>query len=160
MSRDKNRGPTFAEQVSALKQPKVFQQVPGTKIPVIAEAITLYDDRKLAWRIGKIQLVEPYSWHVLDANDVARMRAKLGSLERSTWKDVFVHDARNNHSIRSDQLKCPVARKWMADHMADQPLLWTIRVSAKERIWGIVSEGAYQIVFWDPDHLIWPVPKN
>jgi hypothetical protein len=48
----------------------------------------------------------------------------------------------------------------MAEKLPDQPYLWTIRVSWSERIWGILSEGAYQIVFWDPEHLIWDVPKK
>jgi hypothetical protein len=146
--------------ISNKKGPKALEPVSGQKTPVIAESVTVYEDRKLAWRISKIQLIEPYGWHVLDATSVAEMKQKLGSLERNTWRDVFVRDARNNHSIRTDQLKCPIARKWMAEYMPDQPLLWTIRVSGKERIWGIISEGAYQIVFWDPDHLIWPIPKS
>jgi hypothetical protein len=146
--------------ISNKKGPKTLEAVSGQKTPVIAESVTLYEDRKIAWRVSKIQLVDPYGWHSLDAAGVYQMKQKLGYLERSTWKDVFVRDARNNHSIRSDQLKCSIARKWMAENMPDQPLLWTIRISARERIWGIISEAAYQIIFWDPDHLIWPVPKN
>jgi hypothetical protein len=48
----------------------------------------------------------------------------------------------------------------MADKMQDQPYLWTIRITGTERIWGILSEGAYQIIFWDPNHLIWEAPKK
>ena len=161
MGRKKGRGPTFAERVSALKQPKAVEKTLGKKTPVIAEEVTLYDERKLAWRLGKIQLADPYGWHVLGATEMAEMKDKLGYLESSTWKDVFVRDARNNHMIEAAKLKCPIARKWMVDHLPDQPLLWTIRVSGSGRIWGIISEGAYQIVFWDPEHLIWPTPlKN
>jgi hypothetical protein len=44
--------------------------------------------------------------------------------------------------------------------MPDQPYLWTVRVSVTERIGVIPSEEAYQIIFWDPKHMIWEVPKR
>ena len=156
----KRRGPTFAEHVSGLRQPKAVEKVAGKKIPVVAEPVSLYDDEKAAWRIGRIQLVDPYGWHDLDSEGVRRVKERLASLEGSTWKDIFVSGAQYNHQIEVADLKCPTARKWMGDHLPDQPYLWTIRVTAKERIWGILAEGAYQIVFWDPDHLIWEVKKK
>jgi hypothetical protein len=47
----------------------------------------------------------------------------------------------------------------MKRNMKEQLELWTIRLSGAERIWGIFSEGAYQIVFWDPNHLIFPTQQ-
>lgn len=160
MGGGKRKRPTFAEQVSELKNPKIIQHVPGKKTPVIAEAVSLYDEHKAAWRIGRIQLVDPYGWHELDTAGIARIKDRLAALERNTWRDIFIRDADFNHKIEVSQLKCPIAKKWMAEHMKDQPYLWTIRVTAKERVWGILSESAYQIIFWDPNHLIWEILKK
>lgn len=146
--------------ISDFKNPKAVATISGTKRPVIAESVTRYDDQKAAWRIGKIQLIDPYGWHILDASGIARIKERLSSLERNTWNDIFVRDRHYNHKIRTDQLKCSIAKKWMHDHLPDYPYLWTIRVTGAERIWGIFAEGAYQIIFWDPRHLIWEVPKN
>lgn len=160
MTKGKRRGPTFSERVSALKQPIAAQRPSGKKSPVIAEAVSIYNDDKASWRIGRIQLVDPYGWHELDVQGISRVKARLASLERCTWKDIFIRNAGDNHQISVSELKCDIARKWMLESLPDQPYLWTIRVTAKERIWGILSEGAYQIVFWDPEHLIWEVPKR
>jgi hypothetical protein len=157
---DKRRRPTFKEQVTALKEPKAVHQVLGKKQPTIASEVSLYGEGKAAWRVSRMQLVGPYGWHELDASGIEKVKTRLASLERSTWNDIFVRDARNNHEIPVNTLKCATAKKWMAENMPDQPSLWTIRVTGKERIWGILSESAYQIVFWDPEHLIWEVAKK
>lgn len=160
MSRDKNRGPTFAQQLSSLKKPTTVQNVSGKKVPAIAEEVSVYSDDKAAWRFGHVQLVDPYGWHEINLSVAAKIKARLGELERSTWKDIFVTNAADNHHFEVATLKCPIAKKWMQSNMPGQPSLWTIQVSSRERIWGILAEGAYRIIFWDPLHLIWPVPKK
>jgi hypothetical protein len=96
MSRDKKK-PKSVIPVSEKKYPKTSERVPGKKIPVIAEEVSLYDERKAAWRVSKIQLIDPYGWHELDAAGVSRIKEKLATLERNTWKEIFVRDARFNH---------------------------------------------------------------
>jgi hypothetical protein len=160
MSRGNKKKPKSAVQVSNIKSPQAFQYVPGKKTPVIAEEAPLYDDTKAAWRVSKIQIIDPYGFHELDAAGISKVKERLAALEGNTWSDIFIRDARHNHQIQINQLKCPIAKKWMADHFRDQPCLWTIRVTGIQRIWGILSEGAYQIVFWDPSHLIWEIPKK
>jgi hypothetical protein len=142
-----------------LKQPASREIPSGDKTPKIASEPSFYDDRKAAWRISKIQISSPYGWHELTAPEVAEIKEKLGTFEKNTWRELFVRDARLNHCIPSNELKCPIARKWMTINMPDQPYLWTLRLSGAERVWGILSEGAYQIVFWDPQHLIWEVRR-
>ena len=142
------------------KQAKSLAIPSEIKSPKIASEPPSYDDRKASWRVSKIQLVDPYGWHELTPSEVTSIRGKLATFEKNTWKELFVNDGKRNHRIASTEVKCPIARKWLKDNMPDQPYLWTLRLSNTERIWGILSEGAYLIVFWDPNHLIWEMPRN
>ncbi len=142
------------------KQAKATEKPSGTKTPAIGVQPPIYGDQKAAWRISKIQMTAPYGWHVMTAQEVAQVKQKLETFEKSTWKELFVDNKHRNHRISAADLKCPIARKWMKDNMPDQDYLWTLRLSGAERIWGILSQDAYQIVFWDPDNLIWEVPRN
>lgn len=160
MAPHNRRNPSFNEQILALKQPKSAQNVSGEKVPVIATEVSLYTEDKAAWRFGRIQLVAPYGWHELDIAGANKVKARLADLERCTWKDIFVRRANDNHHFDVATLKCANARSWMQNNLPDQHSIWTIKVASRERIWGILSEGAYQIIFWDPQHLIWPVPKK
>jgi len=101
-------------------------------------------------------MADPYGWHELTPEQVAYVREKLGLFESMTWNEIFVVAKKQNHDIPVAGLRCPHARKWMKDNMPDQPTLWTLRFSGAERVWGIFSGGAYQILFWDPHHLIYP----
>lgn len=156
----KDRFPKTKIDIDNQKIPRATAFISQKKIPIIQESVTLYSDHKASWRIGKIQLVEPYGWHILGAADIQQIKQKLASLEKNTWNEIFVRDRHFNHQIRCDELKCPKARKWMQANMPDQPYLWTIRVTAKERIWGILAEEAYHVIFWDPQHLIWEISKR
>jgi hypothetical protein len=138
----------------------VFGATPsGKKVPVSTPP-PLYDHHKAAWRVSRIQIADPYGWHEMTPEEVAYLKGKLGTFEKNTWHEIFVRDARFNHCISAADLKCQVARKWMNDNMPDQDYLWTLRLTNKERIWGVLSENAYPIILWDPNHLIWEVPKK
>jgi hypothetical protein len=113
-----------------------------------------YNDRNPAWRVRHIQMVDPYGWHQLSRGDIGKILDKLKHFESKTWNEILVIGKKFNHSIAVEKFRCNQAKKWMGKHMPDQHELWTLRVSGKERVWGILSEGVYQILFWDPHHLI------
>ncbi len=131
----------------------------GQKIPKIESEPSTYYDRKASWRVSRIQLVAPYGWGTLVSTEIEYLRGKLSQFETMTWGEIFGQAKDRNHPISVSKLKCREARRWMEKNMPDQPTLWTLRVSGAERVWGIFSEGAYQIIFWDPRHLIYPTER-
>jgi hypothetical protein len=39
--------------------------------------------------------------------------------------------------------------------------LVSLRLSARERVWGILAEGVLELLWWDPDHKVCPsLPRN
>jgi hypothetical protein len=141
-----HKNPQFAPLIEGKKEPKTVERI---------DFLTL----KAAWRVKNIQLVDPYGWQQLTLKDICYIREKLSAFESMTWGDIFVKDKKRNHSIPVNEFRCEQARRWMKRNMKEQLELWTIRLSGAERIWGIFSEGAYQIVFWDPNHLIFPTQQ-
>jgi hypothetical protein len=125
----------------------------------IAENPDSFNNRKAAWHLGRIQMAAPYGWQELTLKEVDYIRSKLALFEKNTWNQIFVEDKKRNHPIEVSALKCIEAKRWMKQNMPDQPTLWTLRLAGAERIWGIYSEGAYQILFWDPKHLIYPTAR-
>jgi hypothetical protein len=150
--------PRTTETVFGRKEPKSSEDVPGKRQPKSVEDVS-FGHLKAAWRINRMQLVSPYSWRELPSEKIEYVQKKLSEFEQRTWNEIFVDDKRHNHPLPVSKLKCPQARKWMADHMPGEDHLWTLRLSGAERIWGIFREGIYQVIFWDPRHLIWEVYK-
>jgi hypothetical protein len=52
----------------------------GEKTPKTASEKPLYTDDKAAWRVSKIQLIDPYGWHDLNPTEITRIQLKL-----ATW---------------------------------------------------------------------------
>jgi hypothetical protein len=137
-----------------------FGAIPtGLKQPKVAEEPQSFNHLKASWRVRNVQMIQPYGWHELTVAEILYVKDKLGSFESMTWNEIFVIAKKQNHDISVADLRCDVARRWMARNMPDQPTLWTIRFSGAERVWGIFSGGAYQVVFWDPKHLIYPTNR-
>ena len=145
----------------AQKKPKIVR--PSSVVPSgLKEPKAAFDpdsnlNRKAAWRVHRIHMADPYGWHELNVGSVLDIKEKLSHFESMTWNDIFTIGRTRNHKILVEKLRCPKAKHWMKENMPDQDSLWTLRLSGAERIWGIFSDGVYQIIFWDPKHLIYPV---
>lgn len=150
-----NRHPKVDVKVTDQRQPRSVLRIDESRNPIEAEKAN-YFHLKASWRIKKIQMVEPYSFHRLTTDELNRLRERLANFETMTWNDIFITAKKHNHSIPVHKLRCEHAKRWMRNNMPDQLELWTLKVTGPERIWGIFSEGAYQIVFWDPEHRIYP----
>lgn len=127
-----------------------------------AKSVTVVSvmDRKAAWRINRIQMVDPYGWHELSLAQIRYIKSKLSEYERRTWNEIFIKDKHWNHPLSVSEFKCSKAKKWMQVNMPDQDQLWTLRLSGAERIWGVFGDGIYLVLFWDPKHLIWETDRK
>jgi hypothetical protein len=158
MAKKRKQVPLTEDLVRGIREPKAGISVLGRREPKIAEPVDLMH-LKASWRVNKVQMVDPYGWHELGLEGIEEIRTKLAYFETMTWNEIFVKGNKRNHSIVVSDLRCPHAKRWLADNMPDQPELWTLRLSGIKRIWGIFSEGAYQVLFWDPLHKIMPTLK-
>jgi hypothetical protein len=137
--------PTFRDIVASVKGPK-------TVVPVE----TCYPERP-AWRVSLLEMVDPFGWHELSADKLQDIRSKLAGIEGNTWKDILVRDAKYNHFIAVDKI-CPEARERLqALHLDDIDSLLSLRLAGAERIWGILQLNVLQVLWWDPEHLVYPV---
>lgn len=155
MAKWNNKNPKANVEPPLRREPQIGVKFDEVRQPVEAEKVD-YFHLKASWRVKRIQLVDPYGFHEITQEGIGALRARLANFETMTWREIFLTAKKQNHSIPVSRLRCERARRWMKENMPDQPELWTLRVSGAQRIWGIFSEGAYQVIFWDPEHLIYP----
>jgi hypothetical protein len=137
--------PTFKNIVAAVKIPK-------TVVP----KESCYP-HKPAWRVALMETVDPYGWHQIDGGKMLEIRAQLAGIEGNTWKDLLVRDAKHNHFIAVEKI-CPEAQdRLRVLHLDDTDALLTIRIGHLERIWGILELNVLKVLWWDPQHLIYPM---
>ena len=113
-----------------------------------------YNWMRACWRIQRLQLVDPYGWRAITPDQLAYIKTKLAEFEAKDWNPIFVTEKQHNHPTDVASFDCPQAREWMRRNMPTEDVLWTLRLSGKERIWGILRDGVFHLLFWDPNHQI------
>ncbi len=113
-----------------------------------------------AWRITALEMVDPFGWHAIDRDAMLNIRLKLVDFESMTIGEIFTRARWQNHGVDVDQL-CLEARKRLADiGHGDLDQVHTLRLSGKQRIWGILRQNAFNLLWWDPEHRICPSLKK
>jgi hypothetical protein len=141
----------------AHKLPKARQEPQPSKTPKKAG----FDENPLrlkpAWRIGAMEMCDPFGWHAINSALLLEIRGKLGNFESMTWGAII---GPNNHQV-STELLCKAARHRLAAlRLDDLEELFSLRLSGRERIWGVLEHNVLTLLWWDPDHQICPSLKK
>lgn len=133
--------------------------------PTVSKTPTAYtgtspNEEPPAWRIARMEMVDPFGWYSLDATKLNAIREKLVEFERKTWNTILITEKHRNHSVSITNL-CPEARKRLEDtNQDDIDEVVSLRLSGKERVWGIRIGFVMALLWWDPDHCVCPSLKS
>jgi hypothetical protein len=140
------------------KKPKVKDWPSPTKTPT-AQLMPDFNAMHPAWHVARIDFIHPDDWksvHQLDANTLERIRQRLASFETMTWKQIIGNDS---HPIEVHKL-CKGAKQRLENRQIDASTLVSLRCTATARIWGIRRENVLSLLWWDPNHQVYPVEKK
>ena len=120
-----------------------------------------WQEMRPSWRIGLLEMVEPFGWHKASASESFQVKERLANFESMTWKQILIQGSYRNHSIRKDRL-CPEAQQRLEDLGQDDiDAVMSLAVTQKGRIFGIMEHNVLKIIWWNPNHLVCPAPlKN
>jgi len=117
------------------------------------------DLEKPAWQFRQIDWNGPWGWHQLEANKWQEILTKLGHFETRTWADIKSDG--NNHNVDIQNSPNPEVLKRLAEiHQDDIDELFSLRLSGKERLWGILDNHILKILWWDMNHEVWSSKKK
>ena len=103
-----------------------------------------------------------WSWIVTEAT-LQEIIGFLTQMERLTWAEIKAQITSNkkashlkHHAIPPDRL-CPEAQRRLRDlKLDDLDDLFRFRLGGKPRLWGIIHDGVFYPVWWDPEHRVYP----
>ena len=105
-----------------------------------------------------MEFADPFGWHTLDAPRLQYIREKLSFFETMTWEEILVKAKKQNHSVSVAGL-CREAQARLNDICRgniDIDEVVSLRLTGKERVWGILDRGVLSLLWWDPDHAVCP----
>lgn len=156
-------GDRHANKTKQLKQISAQEKTVTTK-EVAAEVVD-FGKRSPVWRFHAFDLdgphgedAEPYGWKCMNRTELCDLRTKLGHLESMTWNEMIRN--RHCHPISHKQLSKEARDRLDELKYDDIDGLFQISFSNTERLFGIKDRYIFKILWWDPDHKVYPVEKK
>jgi hypothetical protein len=100
-----------------------------------------------------------------DSEEVLRFLSEVG---RSTWGEIAgamtgtIRRHRKHHEMPIAQIE-GAAQQDLAQHRLDEIFgdeIYRFRVTGEKRLWGFRAERTFHVVWWDPEHRVYPSEKN
>jgi hypothetical protein len=77
-----------------------------------------------------------------------------------TWREILIDGRKQNHFIGVWQICGEAQRRLEEVGYGDLKKIVSLRLTGKEKIWGVMEEGTLAILWWDPEHTVYPVEKH
>lgn len=124
-----------------------------TKKPVSVPIVST-QTKKLVWKVARIDDNSPWGWNQITCPDFLRnIWDKMRNFETMTWSEIL---GRNHHAIAVNDIIQPAQNRLEQLGYDDQAELVSFRLSNTERIWAIRSGEEAFLLWWDPNHEIYP----
>lgn len=150
-----SREPSFG------KTPRIGAQITGGKQPKLAREPQSIMDQRPSWRLSNMRMKAPFGWDSISRDDMKQVIDHLKALEEKPWSETLIGAKKHNHHCDVGGM-CREARDCLAEDWqggVDEAL--TIRLTNKKRVWGILEGPILYLLWWDPDHAVYPsLPKN
>jgi hypothetical protein len=104
-----------------------------------------------------LQVCSPYGWQDLSKDKLLFIREKLGNFESMTWKEILLDGKKSNHVVKIRRLHGDAQNRLAEIFVAiDFDDLVSLRLGAKERVWGLLEGPVLRVLWWDPEHQVCP----
>lgn len=142
------------------KQPQAKRLPAGGKQPRTAPRgdPALHDRETIVWAFGIVDLDGPWGWRTTAARVWWReILPKLRDFESMTWAEIMRAAGgrtrgNNNHFVEVRKLGGPAKSRLAAIGQDDVSELFSLRLSATVRIYGIRDRRALKLLWYDPHH--------
>lgn len=118
-------------------------------------------DDRICWRFKHVDDDGPWGLAKLDATELAALLMGLRSFESMTINELFRCGGELGKCYDVASIPNPNARERLeAMRLGYMEEIYRLRLGNKPRLYGFLVRNAFHIVWWDPEHEIWPASKR
>ena len=134
------------------------------KQPLYKENPQSYKSKNPSWSFSRLD--DDYRWGIKKIDVYNDLITKLKSFEGLTWQEIESssggkkagHGSMNHFEPVTDLSK-EAQKRWEQLKLYDYDEVFSIRLQNQERLYGILEDGVFRIVWYDPKHEIYPTKK-
>lgn len=118
-------------------------------------------DQRLCWRFGHVDEDGPWGLAGVDADTLRWLLDKLARIEDMTVNQAFHQGDEPGKHYDPSKIPTPQARDRLHEmNLADQTQISRLRFQGQPRLYGFMVGNVFHVVWWDPNHEIWPALKK
>jgi hypothetical protein len=144
--------------MSPRKQPRVGIEFPRGKRAVIAQPAQEDDSQRVSWRFGDGDRGGTWPWEPSGfAAEVAlELLTFLAEMDKMTWAECSQSWKPRRKRVEASGISAEAQDRLRSIHKDDTEFLEEFRVSGPGRIWAIRVGHVCHVLWWDPEHTVWP----
>lgn len=129
------------------------------KKPRIDPTIKSPMDENPVWHVSILDENDPWGWRSINKSlFFDQILPKIKNFETMFWKDIL---GRQNHEVPVPEISSVAQKRLIQLNLDDTESLVSLRLSGTQRIWGIRVGNVLRILWWDPNHKVYPSkPKH
>ncbi len=85
---------------------------------------------------------------------------KVVAFEQKTWNEILTNERKKNHEVSIGSISKEAQKRLRELQFDDIENLVSLRFSGRNRIWGIRFGSIFRVLWWDPDHEVYPSEKK
>ncbi len=117
-------------------------------------------DKPPRWQFNRLDWEHPvWGWRNINSEKWEDIIRKLSDFEGMTWGQIEGSDT-GSHLV--EVVDCPnqaVQKRLEELKLDDLDTLFSLRLAGAERIFGILEGAILKLLWYDPNHTVWPTKK-
>jgi hypothetical protein len=112
----------------------------------------------ISWRIGDVELEGPWGWGTIPPEKARLIHVFLSALEKLTW-GIACHGGKPVRQVKVKDAPAEARKRLEETGRDDVESLTELHLGGLSRIWGVRRGSACHLLWWDPEHKVWPSRK-
>lgn len=117
-------------------------------------------NRRPVWRFAKADMGGDWPLHNASKQELGLLIEKLGQFETMKIGSIFAPGAEHGKRYAIELLPAAPRKRLEELEHDDETELVRLRLGGRERLYGILRENIFHILWWDPDHAVLPSMKR
>jgi len=114
---------------------------------------------RLCWRFGHADADGPWSLGKLTKAEVDALGEAMVKFESMTVTELFKGSPGKDYEVARIPNKDALARLDEIQ-LSDMTQISCLRIGGKGRLYGFRVDNVFHLVWWDPEHEVWPTEKK
>lgn len=143
------------------KRPRFGARPEVSKKPIVSRWPTAEQSQeRLSWRLGDMEFQGPWHWSGIKARKWREILGLLADLEKLTWGEATAGSTPRVKLVKVAAAPPAVLQRLQEIERDDIDMLVEVRMSARQRIWGVRRGNVCHLLWWDPEHAAWSAAKR